>query len=406
MDPHQEDQDDAEACHIGDDLPKIFPEDLQYPSYDDDVELSTQTAMPNIACWTPFSPLQAPTVSDRAGSSLDSLGPVDNKPNLDPFGFTPIDSGVEHATLDEASRSTQEGIQENRPEDEIFSLINFDPDQTSVDPVEHQVFPLHAAQDDMLGLSGPDANLSTTTFFNSDWFEASTPFGTAGCPQTANATTEELPSESWSLTSNMAPPAADLDRAPNPAWMALLADSGPSSEATISATPTGTINPDPAEKTPHASSVLLPPSQIAPNVRNHQRHPLHQTAHGTYAPILPRESSSTNSLVAGHQQDPPCPSDASLKTAPEPHAQASAINGRKRGPRNAQRIDVPASYLCEFDLSKSVGLGEEEQQLSKPQKRRKRDTGKVERSCLRCKFHRIKVEDNTSCLLQLELTRA
>ena len=379
MDPHQENTDDAEAWDIGDVLPEIFSEDAQYPGYDDDVEPSTQTAIPDIARWTPPFPLQTPTVSDRAKSSQEFTGPGGTTPNLDPTESIPIDFGIEHATPDEASRP-QEVMQKNYPEDEIFSLINFDPDPNFVDPVEHQVSPFNAPLDDTLGLSGPDANLSTTPFVGFDLLAPSTPLETAGYPQTANATTWDFtPEDGCNSILNMAPPAADLDHVHNPAWMPFLPDSGTSFKATMSVTPTGILNPDPAEGTSHTSSVLLPPTQIVPIALNHQRHPLSQTPHCTYAPILPRQSPSTNSTLAGKRQGPSSPSDASFKIAVVPHAQASAMRGQKQG------NDVPASYLCEFDSSKSVGFGGDERQLSNPQKRTRRDTDKVGRSCLRCK---------------------
>ncbi|MDI1493425.1 MAG: hypothetical protein OHK93_005214 [Ramalina farinacea] len=411
--------DSVEEWDIGDFISNMFAEDPQHASYNDNPEPSTQIAMPDIAPWT-SALLPAPNITDRAGSTQSSSGPIDVSTNVIPPGFTATNFGIEPPTSGEASRSTQEVVQELPPEDQSFFPTDLDPDRnsatcteiipragTDADHHEQQASSFNATQDDMLGLSGPDANLSTTPFVDFDWLVPSTPLETAGYPQTANATTWEFPPEDGrNSISNMAPPAANLVRAHIPACMPLLAGSEHSFEALVSAIPTGIINPDPAEKTPHASSVLVPPTQIAPIVGDLRRSTLPQAPPGIYTPILPRKSPSTNSLVAGNRQDPSCSSDASLKTALVPHAHASTSRSGNKRMWNGQELIIPASYLCEFASGKSVCFGEDEKQLSKPQKRTRRDTGKVENSCLRCFFHKKKVKPNMSCFLQLELTHA
>ena len=376
--------DSVEEWDISDFISEMFTEDPQHASYDDNSEPSTQIAIPDTALWTPPS-LLASNVTSRAESTQTSSGPIDVTANLVLPGSTATDFSIEPPTSGEASRSTQEVIQELPHEDEFFSWTDLDPARnpetcteivaqagTNVDHLEQQAFSFNAAQDDTLGLFDPLA--------------PSMLLETAGYPQTANTTSwESHPGDGVSLLSSMPLPEADLDRPHNPAWVPLLAHSESSFEAPMSTIPAGTVNPYTAEKMHHPSSVPLPPTQIAPNARNHQRHPLSQTPHGTYAPILPRESPSTNPSLAGNRQGPSSPSDASFKTAVVPQAQASAMRGQKRG------NDVPASYLCEFDSSKSVGFGGDVRQLSKPQKRTRRDTGKVENSCLRCLLHKKKV---------------
>ena len=417
--PMNNPDDSVEEWDINEFISSMFTEDLQHAKYDDNREPSTQKAIPDTAPGT-SAPLPAPNVTNCTESTQTSSGTIDVTANILSPGFTTTDFGIEPATSGEVSRSTQKVFQELPPEDEFFFSADLDPDRnsatcmeiipqvgTDADHHEQQASSFNAAQDYTLGFSGSDANLSTTPFVDFDWLSPSISLKTAECPQTANTTTWDFPPEDgWSSFSNMAPPAADLTHAHNPAWMPLLAGPAPSFEAPTSAIPAGTVNPDPSEKMPHPSSMPLPPTQIAPTVCNRQRHPLPRIARGTNAPILPRDSPSNNSFVAGNQQDPSDPSDASLEIALVPQAHASATRSGNKRMRNAQEDIIPTSHLYEFNLSKSVGFRGDEKQLSDPQKRTMRDNGRVKSSCLRCFFQRKKVKHSISCSLQLELTYA
>ena len=119
-----ENSDNPEAWDIGNFPSEPFAEDLQYPSYDDNLALSDPVATSDIAQWNP-PPLQAPTVSDPAETFQDSTGPKDFTPSLDPSGFTFDGFGIERPTSGEASRPTGGAVQEFSSEISNFLSTSF-----------------------------------------------------------------------------------------------------------------------------------------------------------------------------------------------------------------------------------------------------------------------------------------